>query len=72
MGLQSLTFYGTVSSLPTMLRERGASAAHAGCLAAVRSFRGLIIAYSFRRALSSVWRRRPVRSPLDLGGPDMS
>lgn len=45
MGLQSLTYYGTVSWLPTMLRERGLSAGHAGLLSAVLSLGGLITAF---------------------------
>jgi MFS transporter, CP family, cyanate transporter len=35
MGLQSLSYYATLSWLPTLLRDRGASAAHAGDLLAL-------------------------------------
>jgi len=45
MGLQSLTYYATVSWLPTMLRERGLSAGHAGLLAAALSLGGLATAF---------------------------
>jgi CP family cyanate transporter-like MFS transporter len=46
MGLQSLTYYGTVSWLPTMLRERGLSAGHAGLLTAALSAGGLVTAFA--------------------------
>jgi CP family cyanate transporter-like MFS transporter len=35
MGLQSLSYYATLSWLPTLMRDRGASAAHAGDLLAL-------------------------------------
>jgi CP family cyanate transporter-like MFS transporter len=35
MGLQSLSYYATLSWLPTLLRDRGTSAAHAGALLAL-------------------------------------
>ena len=35
MGLQSLTYYATLSWLPTLFRDRGASAVHAGTLLAL-------------------------------------
>jgi len=38
MGLQSLTYYATLSWFPTMLRERGVSAVHAGDLLALMNF----------------------------------
>jgi len=41
MGLQSLTFYSTLSWLPTLFRTRGASPAHAGVLISVMSLGGL-------------------------------
>ena len=46
MGLQSLTYYATVSWLPTMLRERGSSATHAGYLTAALSIGGLVTAFA--------------------------
>ena len=44
MGLQSLTFYATLSWLPTMFRDRGVSPGGAGALLAVMSFGGAITA----------------------------
>ncbi len=44
MGLQSLTYYATLSWLPTMFRDRGASAVHAGTLLALMNFGGAITA----------------------------
>jgi len=41
MGLQSLTFYSTLSWLPTLFRTRGASPAYAGVLISVMSLGGL-------------------------------
>jgi len=38
MGLQSLAYYATLSWFPTMLRERGVSAVHAGDLLALMNF----------------------------------
>jgi CP family cyanate transporter-like MFS transporter len=40
MGLQSLTYYATLSWLPTLFRDRGASAVHAGTLAALMQLGG--------------------------------
>jgi CP family cyanate transporter-like MFS transporter len=44
MGLQSLAFYAALSWLPTMLRDRGASAVHAGNLLGLMNFGGAITA----------------------------
>jgi MFS transporter, CP family, cyanate transporter len=44
MGLQSLTFYAELSWLPTMLRDRGASAVHGGDLLGLMNFGGAITA----------------------------
>ena len=44
MGLQSLTFYAALSWLPTMFRDRGATAVHAGNLLALMTFGGAITA----------------------------
>ncbi len=44
MGLQSLTFYSTLSWLPTLFRDRGASAAHAGVLISVMNLGGALTA----------------------------
>ena len=44
MGLQSLVFYATLSWLPTMLRDRGASAVHAGNLLGLMNFGGAVTA----------------------------
>ena len=44
MGLQSLTFYATLSWLPTMFRDRGVSPGAAGALLAVMSAGGAITA----------------------------
>jgi CP family cyanate transporter-like MFS transporter len=44
MGLQSLTYYATLSWLPTMFRDRGASAVHAGTLLALMNFGGAVTA----------------------------
>ncbi len=44
MGLQSLTFYATLSWLPTMFRDRGTSPGGAGTLLAVMSLGGAITA----------------------------
>ncbi len=44
MGLQSLTFYATLSWLPTMFRDRGASPGEAGTLLALTGFGGAITA----------------------------
>jgi MFS transporter, CP family, cyanate transporter len=38
MGLQSLSYYATLSWLPTLLQDRGVSAAHAGDLSALMNF----------------------------------
>ncbi len=38
MGLQSLSYYAALSWLPTLLRDRGVSAAHAGDLLALMNF----------------------------------
>ena len=43
-GLQSLTYYAALSWLPTMFRDRGASAVHAGTLLALMNFGGAITA----------------------------
>ncbi len=40
MGLQSLTYYASLSWLPTLFRDRGASAVHAGTLAALMQLGG--------------------------------
>jgi CP family cyanate transporter-like MFS transporter len=44
MGLQSLAFYAALSWLPTMLRDRGASALHAGDLLGLMNFGGAVAA----------------------------
>ncbi|HEY2672624.1 MAG TPA: MFS transporter [Rugosimonospora sp.] len=44
MGLQSLTYYGTLSWLPTLFRDRGSSAAQAGLLVSMLSICGLVTA----------------------------
>jgi CP family cyanate transporter-like MFS transporter len=44
MGLQSLAFYAALSWLPTMFRERGASAVHAGNLLALMNLGGAVAA----------------------------
>jgi MFS transporter, CP family, cyanate transporter len=44
MGLQSLAFYAALSWLPTMLRDRGASAAGAGDLLGLMNFGGAVTA----------------------------
>jgi MFS transporter, CP family, cyanate transporter len=43
-GLQSLAFYAALSWLPTMFRDRGASAEHAGNLLALMNFGGAVMA----------------------------
>jgi CP family cyanate transporter-like MFS transporter len=43
-GLQSLNYYATLSWLPTMFRDRGASAVHAGTLLALMNFGGAVTA----------------------------
>jgi CP family cyanate transporter-like MFS transporter len=43
-GLQSLAFYAALSWLPTMFRDRGASAEHAGDLLALMNFGGAVTA----------------------------
>jgi len=43
MGIQSLLYYGVLSYLPTMLRDRGASAAAAGNLAALMGVGNLAV-----------------------------
>ncbi|MGE5290539.1 MAG: MFS transporter [Micromonosporaceae bacterium] len=44
MGLQSLVFYSTLSWLPTLFRDRGASATHAGVLLSIMTLGGVITA----------------------------
>jgi CP family cyanate transporter-like MFS transporter len=44
MGLQSLTYYATLSWLPTMFRDRGVSAAHAGDLLALMNLGNAVTA----------------------------
>jgi CP family cyanate transporter-like MFS transporter len=44
MGLQSLAFYSTLSWLPTLFRDRGASPARAGVLISVMTLGGVITA----------------------------
>ncbi len=44
MGLQSLSYYATLSWFPTLLRERGISAAHAGDLLALMNFGNAVTA----------------------------
>jgi MFS transporter, CP family, cyanate transporter len=44
MGLQSLGFYAALSWLPTILRDRGASAVHAGNLLGLMNFGGAVTA----------------------------
>jgi MFS transporter, CP family, cyanate transporter len=44
MGLQSLIYYAALSWLPTMFRDRGASAVHAGTLLALMNLGGTITA----------------------------
>lgn len=43
MGMQSLLYYAALSWLPTMLRDRGASAAHAGALLALMGVGNLAV-----------------------------
>ena len=42
MGLQSLTYYATLSWLPILFRDRGASPAHAGVLISVAALGGAL------------------------------
>jgi MFS transporter, CP family, cyanate transporter len=42
MGLQSLSYYATLSWLPTLLRDRGATAAHAGELLALMNLGNVV------------------------------
>ena len=42
MGLQSLTFYAALSWLPVLIRDRGASAVHAGAMLALMGLGGAI------------------------------
>jgi MFS transporter, CP family, cyanate transporter len=44
MGLQSLSYYATLSWLPTLLRDRGATAAHAGDLLALMNLGNAVTA----------------------------
>jgi MFS transporter, CP family, cyanate transporter len=44
MGLQSLSYYATLSWFPTMFRDRGVSAVHAGALLAVMNFGNAVTA----------------------------
>ncbi len=44
LGLQSLTFYATLSWLPTMFRDRRATAVHAGTLLALMNLGGAVTA----------------------------
>ncbi|GAA5200154.1 MFS transporter [Rugosimonospora acidiphila] len=44
MGLQSLTYYATLSWLPTLFRDRGSSPAQAGLLVSMLSITGLVTA----------------------------
>jgi CP family cyanate transporter-like MFS transporter len=44
MGLQSLIYYATLSWLPTLFRDRGATAGHAAFLASMLSVGGLVTA----------------------------
>ena len=44
MGLQSLTYYTALSWLPTMLRDRGAGAVHAGFLLGLMNLGGVLTA----------------------------
>jgi MFS transporter, CP family, cyanate transporter len=44
MGLQSLAYYAALSWLPTMFRDRGASAVHAGTLLALMNLGGALTA----------------------------
>ncbi|HEY1916347.1 MAG TPA: MFS transporter [Streptosporangiaceae bacterium] len=44
MGLQSLSYYATLSWLPTLLQDRGVSAAHAGDLSALMNFGNAVTA----------------------------
>ena len=44
MGLQSLSYYATLSWFPTLLRDRGLSAAHAGDLLALMNFGNAVTA----------------------------
>jgi CP family cyanate transporter-like MFS transporter len=44
MGLQSLTYYATLSWLPTLFRDRGSSASQAGFLVSMLSICGLVTA----------------------------
>ena len=44
MGLQSLSYYATLSWLPTLLRDRGVTAAHAGDLLALMNFGNAVTA----------------------------
>ncbi|HLX48902.1 MAG TPA: MFS transporter [Streptosporangiaceae bacterium] len=44
MGLQSLTYYATLSWLPTLLQDRGMTAAHAGDLLALMNFGNAVTA----------------------------
>jgi CP family cyanate transporter-like MFS transporter len=64
MGLQSLTYYAALSWLPTLFRDRGASAVHAGTLLALMGLGNAVTAWLVplaahrlpdQRVLAAVW-----------------
>jgi CP family cyanate transporter-like MFS transporter len=63
MGLQSLTYYAALSWLPTLLQDRGVSAAHAGDLSALMNFgnavTALLIPVIAHRMASQRWLAVP-------------
>ncbi len=64
MGLQSLSYYAALSWLPTLFRDRGASAVHAGTLLALMGLGNAVTAWLVplaahrlpdQRVLAAVW-----------------
>src|SRR5260370_458922 len=74
LGLQSLTFYATLSWLPTMFRDRGATAVHAGTLLALMNLGGAVTALATPVLAHRVPRQRGLMvaaiaaSPAGLAG----
>jgi CP family cyanate transporter-like MFS transporter len=63
MGLQSLSYYATLSWFPTMFRDRGVSAAHAGVLLALMNLGNAVTAL----ALPMLAQRAPDQRRLAAG-----
>ncbi|HEV2452115.1 MAG TPA: MFS transporter [Streptosporangiaceae bacterium] len=67
MGLQSLSYYATLSWLPTLLRDRGASATQAGNLLALMNLGGVVTSLLIPVLAQRLSGQRPLVLPTIAG-----